>query len=187
MCVEISNHAAQRYAERIADRESLSDINIYVQRNMEKIEEDINKMLTHSTFIYYGKVGGKDKNAVNVYLSGTWVILLDQTKSKVITLYKVDFNVGEEFNKQFIQLVLDRMNRHAQELEERRADISDEKENYLRIIHDNEEQISEYRAMIKRLERLNEDYKEIVTNMDTNCAVVELAIRKDVEDLIRKW
>ena len=95
MSVNVTNHAAMRYAERIADKESLADINTYVARNRDKIENDINTMLDHSDFLYHGRVGTKDNGVVDVYLSGTWILLLDSAKSKVITLYKVDFNVAK--------------------------------------------------------------------------------------------
>ena len=36
MGLVITNHAAMRYAERIADRESLIDINTYVAKNKDK-------------------------------------------------------------------------------------------------------------------------------------------------------
>ncbi len=105
----ITKHAMTRYAERIAGRDELIDINIYIAQNEDKIIDDINKMCEHSELIYTGKVGNRDNNPVNVYLSGTWIILTDLTESKVITLYKVELYVGEEFNKQFIQKNLDKL------------------------------------------------------------------------------
>lgn len=185
--MEISNHAAMRYAERIADRDELIDINIYVQRNLEKIEDDINTMLKHSELIYRGRVGNKDRNSVDVYLSGTWIILIDAQRNKVITIYKVDFKVGEDFNKQYIQRVLDRMEVHKKELKGKQELIAEQRTNYLDIIKDNESQIAEYRATIKKLEKLNADYREIVDKMDSECEFFELAVRHDVEDLMRQY
>lgn len=186
MDVGITNHAASRYAERIADRETLIDINTYVARNKEKIETDIKTMLDHSQHIYNGKVGNKDNNVVDVYLSGTWVFLVDPTKSKVITLYKVDFNVGEDFNKQFVQKILNRIEGHKTELATVQSQIQNEKKSYLDIIKGNNEQILEYRSIIKKLERMNADYQDVVDNMDAQCAAAALQIRKDVEDLVMK-
>lgn len=187
MSVEISNHAAMRYAERIADREELIDINIYVQQHLEKIEDDINTMLKHAEFIYRGKVGNKDRGSVDVYLSGTWVLMIDPSKNKVITLYKVDFNVGEDFNKQYVQRVLERMEIHKQELEDKKNQIATQRNEYLAIVKENETQIAEYKSAIKNLEKLNSDYKEIVDTMDSECSYFELAVRHDVEDLTRRY
>ena len=55
----ISNHAMERYAKRIANRDTTIDINAYVQTNKEKITEDINSMIEFSQHIYTGKVGLK--------------------------------------------------------------------------------------------------------------------------------
>lgn len=184
--IDISNHAALRYAERIADKD-VSDINIYVQRNLEKIEDDINTMIQRGDLIYRGKVGAKDKGSVDVYLCGTWILLIDPARNKVITLYKVDFNVGEDFNKQFIKLILDRMEVHKQELQAKKEQIATQRNDYLAIIKENEEQINEYRSAIRNLEKLNTDYKEIVETMDAECTHLELAVRKDVEDLMRNY
>ena len=186
MGLVITNHAAMRYAERIADRESLIDINTYVAKNKDKIENDLNTMMEHSQFVYNGKVGNKDNTVVNVYLSGTWVLLVDPMKNKLITLYKVDFNVGEDFNKQFISKILERLQEHKKELENKQNQIANERSAYVDIIKDNNAQIIEYKGIIKRLEKVNVNYQEVIDNLDAQCAAAELAIKRDVEDLVMK-
>lgn len=187
MRVEVTNHAATRYAERIAERDNKTDINIYVQQNGDKIADDINKMLEYSTFIYSGKIGNKEKNVVNVYLSGEWVLLLDTPQSKVITLYKIDFGIGDDFNKIFIDRVLERLEQHKVILEEKENEIAEQRSVYLQIIKDNEEQIAEFKASIKKLEKLNEDYRSVIDNINAECASARLAIRNDVETLTRSY
>ena len=171
----ITKHAMTRYAERIAGRDELIDINIYIAQNEDKIIDDINKMCEHSELIYTGKVGNRDNNPVNVYLSGTWIILTDLTESKVITLYKVELYVGEEFNKQFKKI-----------LEAKRAEIAEEKSAYLEIIKSNEDLINEYRGTIKMLERNNTDYKDAIESMDARCSKAELAVKRDIEALVMR-
>ncbi len=187
MCkISITKHAMSRYAERIAGRDELIDVNIYIARNEEKIIEDINKMYEHSEFIYSGRVGNRDNGLVNVYLSGTWVILTDTAKQKVITLYKVDFNVGEEFNKAFISKILERIENDKENLEKCRAKVKDEKIAYQSIIKENENLIAEYKGTIKMLERNNADYQSVIDNIDVQCVAAENAIKRDVEDLVMK-
>ena len=182
----ITKHAMSRYAERIAGRDELIDINIYIAQNEDKIVEDINKMCEHSELIYTGKVGNRDNNPVNVYLSGTWILLTDLTETKVITLYKVEFNVGEDFNKQFIQKILDKLAEDKKVLEEKRAEINTEKSAYEQIIKDNEDMINEYRGTIKMLERNNADYREAIESMNARCVAAELAVKRDIESLVMK-
>lgn len=182
----VTKHAMSRYAERIAGKDELIDINIYIAQNEDKIVEDINKMCEHSELIYTGKVGNRDNNPVNVYLSGTWILLTDLTETKVITLYKVEFNVGEDFNKQFIQKILDKLAEDKKILEEKRAEINTEKSAYEQIIKDNEDMINEYRGTIKMLERNNADYRDAIESMNARCVAAELAVKRDIESLVMK-
>lgn len=114
----ITNHAMKRYAERIQGKETILDVNAFIATNEEMITQNINTMFEHSEFLYSGKIGTKDSTNVNAYLSGTWVLLTDLQNEKVITLYKVDFNVGEDFNKQFVEKIMERISQHKQELEQ---------------------------------------------------------------------
>lgn len=185
----ITQHAMTRYAERIAGRDELIDINIYVAQNEEKITEDINKMCEHSEFIYSGMVGNRrdrSNGAVNVYLSGTWVILTDTSNTRVITLYKVEFNVGEDFNKQFIQRILEKLEEDKKVLNEQKEKIAAEKTAYENIIKDNEDMINEYRGTIKMLEKNNEDYRSVIESMSAGYEAAELAVKRDVESLVVK-
>lgn len=184
--MSITKHAMARYAERIAGRDVLIDINIYIAQNEDKIIEDINKMCQYSEFIYSGKVGNRDNNAVNVYLSGTWVILTDLNDSKVITLYKVEFNVGDDFNKQFIEKIVAKLNADKAILDEQKSKVAEERSAYEGIIKDNESTINEYRGIIKKLERSNEDYKNVIEGIDSECAAAEMAVKKDIECLVMK-
>ena len=181
--IDISQHAAQRYAERIAGRDTKIDINIFVQQNIERIEDNINAMLNNADLIYRGKLG-KRNNTTDVYLSNTWVLLVDPSKSKVVTLYKIDLGVGEEFNRDYAQKSLEKINLHKQELEAAKTDVAEQKETYQKLIAEYEDQISEYRDAIRKLEQLKTDYQDIVKELDTNCIAAELAIKHDVENLV---
>lgn len=183
---KITNHAMERYAKRIAKREEILDVNAYITMNEEKITEDINKMLEYSDHIYTGKVGTKDKNPVNVYLSGTWVILSDITDKVVITVYKIDFNLGEDFNKQFINGILDRMAKNKEALAEVKKRVDEERDSYQNIIDGNNAQINEFKSAIKELEKLNADYQEVINDINSKYRVAEMAIKRDVEDLVMR-
>lgn len=182
----ISNHAMERYAKRIANKDTTIDINTYVQLNKEKITEDINVMLEHSQHIYTGKVGAKDERPVNVYLSGTWVVLTDILDKTVITIYKVNFGLGEDFNKQFVNGILGRMEEHKNELLQAKQKVEEERNTYQTIIDDNNAQINEFKASINEIEKLNSDYQEVINNINVKYKAAELAVKKDVENLIMR-
>lgn len=184
--LSITNHAMERYAKRIANRETTIDVNTYVQTNKEKIMEDINTMIKFANRIYTGKVGQRDDRPVNVYLSGTWVILTDILDKTVITIYKVNFGIGEEFNKNFIDGILKRMEEHKVELAEAQRQTEEEKKSYQDIIDGNNAQINQYKSIINELEKLNNDYQETIKDISTRYKSAELAVRRDVENLIMR-
>lgn len=112
--------------------------------------------------------------------------MTDLTESKVITLYKVELYVGEEFNKQFIQKNLDKLAEDKKILEAKRAEIAEEKSAYQEIIKSNEDLINEYRGTIKMLERNNTDYKDAIESMDARCSKAELTVKRDIEALVMR-
>ena len=96
----ISKHARERYAERIMDREHKADIARYVIENEEKITNDINKMIEYGHVIYQGKQNRDGKtNTITVVLKDCWIILCDAVKGLVVTLYKIDFGLDDDFTK----------------------------------------------------------------------------------------
>lgn len=132
-------------------------------------------------------------NVFNVLLTDSGIVnetlphdVCELFKPKVITLYKVELYVGEEFNKQFIQKNLDKLAEDKKILEAKRAEIAEEKSAYQEIIKSNEDLINEYRGTIKMLERNNADYKDAIESMDARCSKAELAVKRDIEALVMR-
>ena len=92
----ISTHAKQRYAERIMGKEDI-DINRFVTLNEDKIKTDINKLISYGDLIYTGKQN--KGNVVDVYIKDCWVIIADNKAKNVITIFKIDLGLDDEFNK----------------------------------------------------------------------------------------
>ena len=182
----ITSHAIRRYTERIMGKSSELEINKFIATNEEKIKSDIRNMMDHAEFLYYGKVGGKDNTPVNVFLSGTWVLLLDVQKEVVITLYKINFNVGEEFNKEFVGRVKAKIKEDQEKLSHIKEETAKRKTDYESIIAENKQTINEYKSIIKKLEKTNEDYQEIVNEINLEYTMAELDLRHDVETLVLK-
>ena len=180
----VTNHAMKRYAERIQGKDTVLDANTFIATNEEMIIQNINTMFEHSEFLYSGKIGTTNTSNVNAYLSGTWVLLTDQQNEKVITLYKIDFNVGEDFNKQFVEKIKERLLKHRQEFEEEKAEINSQKADYESIVAENQQAIAEYKNAIKQLEQLTEDYQSVMKDLNKRLVKSEIKIKKDVEDLI---
>lgn len=178
----ISKHAMQRYAERIMGKEDDVDVNRFVSLNEEKIQTDINKLINYGELIYTGKQTQKDgkSNTIDVYLKDCWIVLIDNRSKNVITLYKIDLRLDEEFNKVYVSKMLEKLNTYKEVLENTKQQVQVESNTYREMISDAEIQIKEYRTMIKNLEELCVGYKTIIDNNNVKIAQAN----KDVADVV---
>ena len=162
----ISAHAKTRYAERIMGKDDTVEINRFITLNEDKIKTDINKMIEYGELIYRGKSAAKNSkgNMLDVYLQNCWVVLVDKSSGVVVTLYKIDLELGDEFNKTYISKMLEKLNISKAKLEEVKLQVYNETNMYSEMLHDAETQIKEYRSMIKNLEGLCDGYKDIIDN-----------------------
>lgn len=183
--MELTQHIKERYAERMAGRDSAIDINTYIAQNSDKIERDIEKLIEHSEVIFRG-VTTSGKQPVTVRLSGTWVIITDQSDRVVITLYKVDFGLTEDFNKDYVKAWLEKLNQDMKELADRKAQSKEEIEAYRKAIKDNEELMAECEGTIKRLKKDNIHYDEIIKGKAAEYFDIELRIRGDIDALTKR-
>lgn len=163
---KISAHAETRYAERIMDKDNKSDINRFIIENKEKIKTDINKMINFGDLIYFGKQSHKDGkgNIVDVFLKDTWIVIVDSRARNVITLYKIDLGLDDEFNKLYISKMMDKLNQSREMFKSVQLQVQTESNMYKEMIEDSENQIKEYKSMIKNLEELCSGYRAIIDN-----------------------
>ena len=177
----ISAHAKQRYAERIMGKEDV-DVNRFVTLNEDKIKTDINKLIQYGDLIFTGKQTHKDgkSSMVDVYLKDCWIVLADSRIKNVITLYKIDLGLDDDFNKAYISKMMEKLNANKENLESVRKEVQVESDTYRKMIDDAEIQIKEYRGMIKNLEELCAAYKTVIDN--NNVKVIQA--NKDVADVL---
>ena len=180
----VSKHAKERYAERIMERATNNEIQTFVVQNEEKIIGDINKMIQYGELIYTGKQAQKDGRTYNVevYLNGLWVVITDIKSKNVITLYKIDLGVDEEFNQEYVSRMMDKFNAAKENLEYITLEVEKENDSYKTMIEQNVSLINEYRGYIKNLEDLNSGYKTII---DNNTVKIKMADR-EVADVLNK-
>ena len=178
----ISRHAMERYVERIMGKEEMGDINRFIISNEDKIRSNINKLIHYGELIFSGRQYQKDGkgNVVDVYLSNCWVVLLDSRTKNVITLFKVDLGLDEDFNKAYVSRMLDKLNRSKSNLLEIQQTVQTESETYRELIEEAETQIKEFRSMIKNLEELCTGYRLII---DNNCVKITQATQEVTEVL----
>jgi len=179
----ISKHARERYAERIMDREHKADVARYVIENEEKITEDVNQMIEYGQVIYQGKQNRDGKSVmITVVLKDCWIILCDATKNLVVTLFKIDFGLDDEFTKLYISKMMDKLNAAKEKLSNEVVKIRQETQNYAILIENNKYLINNYKAKINALNDLNNAYQEVINNNSTLISVAE----EEVADIINK-
>ena len=185
--MELTRHSKERYAERIMGKDSAVDINSYIVANEEKIRTDIENMVTYGTMIFKGKpLDYNEKQPVRVYLSGTWIVILDDRRDRVITLYKIDLGLGEEFNKDYVSKLLDKLSAANEKLETAKQETTSSQEEYKKLINDNNVLINEYKNYIKNLQDLNESYTSVIESMTKDISNAELEVRECIGTVLGK-
>lgn len=180
---EISKHAKERYAERIMDKSSVFDVSKFILENDEKIKTDINKMIEYGTQIYSGKQKRENRTSVvSVYVKDLWIVLCDKDKNLVITLYKVDLGLDEEFNKIYVEKMLAQLSDVKLNLDQIILETEKQNSQYLLMIEENTETINEYKTFIKNLEKLNDGYQSVINNNYAS----KLIAQKEVTDVLNK-
>lgn len=186
----ISKHAMERYAERIMGKDGTWDINRFITSSEEKIITDINKLIQFGELIYSGKQSKKDGKAsnaiINVYLKDCWVILVNSNTKNVITLYKIDLGLDEEFNKSYVNAMVEKLNAKKEFLKSVTEEVEEEIVVYKDLIEDAEIQIKNYKAMIKNLEELCGAYKTVIENNNVKTAQANQGVVEVLNTLIGK-
>lgn len=185
---KISNHAKQRYAERIMGKDDAGDINRFIIGNEEKIKTDIHKLIYYGQSIYSGKQSQKDGKGkvLDVYLKDCWVVLVDNSNNVVVTLYKIDLGLDDEFNKAYISKMIEKLNKHKESLENTRSQVQGESNMYREMINNAETQIKEYKSAIKNLEELCSAYQTIINNNDVKMLQANREVAEVVNTLVGK-
>lgn len=185
---KISNHVKTRYAERIMGKDNKNDVNRFIAENDLKIKQDIHKMIKYGELIYQGKQSQKDGkgNVLSVYLNDCWVVLVDSKSNVIVTLYKIDLGLGDEFNKTYISKMMDKLNESKRELENVQIEVLKESNTYKEMIDDTEAQINEYKAMIKNLENLRDSYKTVIENNNVKISQANREVADCVNTLVGK-
>ena len=176
--LKVSNHAKERYSERIMDKDNKADMLVFIQKNEQKIKEDIFKMITYGELLYSGKpTVDYNKQPVDIFLKDTWVVIVDIAKQNVITLYSIDLGLGDEFNKQYIEKLLEKLKQAKERHEEALIGINTQIDTYNTIIKENVDQINEWRRIIKSLENQNQGYLEVIDNLRVENTAAERGVR----------
>lgn len=181
MQLKLTQHAKERYARRIMNREEKLDIAVFVAQHEDKIFNDISKMVEYGEQIYEGpSISEYNREPVTVILNGSWILILDKKTSKVVTLYKIDLGLGKEFNDSYISKLKEKLENSKKQFEETSRELDETITVYKDCLAQNEAVIDDYRRIINELEAQNKNYKEIIDYEETNKYVAGQEIRETV-------
>ena len=90
--MNISNHAKERYIERIKGIRSKAEIKQYLAQNEDRVEEHILKLYEYSELIFTGQVGG-DKTTRDFHLNGDVCLVVGN--NCINTIYFINFAFPE--------------------------------------------------------------------------------------------
>ena len=182
----ISKHARERYAERIMDKDG-TDVVTFAIKNEKKILDDINKMVEYGELLYTQESFVKGtKSTADIFLNGTWAIIVDSKTKVCITLYKIELGVGEEFNKEYISKKKEVLLEAKKKCESAKEEVTKEVEYYNQQIEDNERLITDYKDSIKKLTTLNDNYRSVLRDIKLKESLAEKEINSILESLIGK-
>ncbi len=113
--IEFTEHVLERYVERTMNK-SGNEIKQFLAQNEEQVKEQLLKLYQYSEPFWFGKI--KDHNSAYFRINKNgWVLIIDKNTTKLITIYKVDLGLGEEFNKQYISEMKKFVENASQEIE----------------------------------------------------------------------
>lgn len=160
--IEFTEHVLERYVERTMNKTG-NEIKQFLAQNEEQVKQQILKLYQYSEPFWYGKNKEHNYSYFRINKNG-WLIVIDKNKTKLITLYKIDLGLGENFNKQYISEMMQFVEKENTEIENAKSKYNDE------VIENNN--------VINELKQQN---KLLQSQIDNNQATIKiLESQKDV-------
>ena len=181
----VSHHAQERYAERIMDKDNKADVFVFINQHSQKIIEDVNKMVQFGEKIYEGRAlnGDYNKGIVQIYIKDLWIVIVDPNKKNVITLFVIDLGLGDEYNRDYVGKLMDKLTLAKEDYKEQLETINTHNKELREIIESNTAEANEYKRLAKSLIDQNEAYETLIKENETNKQIAETEVRKIIGTL----
>jgi cell division protein FtsB len=138
----------------------------------EKLDSSINEEFSHSTFLTYDTFGKYDETNFFINNDTMTIYVSDKEKSTILSCYKVDFDLSEDGNREFLNLLYKEL-----ELSQRKVDINNdellERENQINF------SLQSYEREMKELESRIKIIKDSIQNFNDRLGL----IKKEKESL----
>lgn len=177
----ITNHAMERYAERIAGKTEITNMRIYITDHKDDICDRIHKLINYGELIYEGKI--KDYPVSKVFYKDRWVVIVDPKNNNVVTLYKVDL-ADDEVSDLFTYKILEKIKAEQQSLITIEEEVNAANQEYRECISRNNSEIAYFKKMIKTYEEQNDGYNLLIRSSNAKIDEKNKNITNLVETLI---
>lgn len=175
---KLTEHVKERYVERIMGRTDKTEVRTFITQHEDKIRDDIEKMIEYGEVIYDGpQVRTKNPQPTTYILRDNWLVVINSQNNNVVTLYKIDLGIDDEFNKLYISSIKEKLQKAKVKVAEEVEILKGIEESYNQAIQDNEAMIQEYKTKIKSLEVQNESLRTLLQEEKTNISIAEEEIR----------
>ena len=171
----ITTHCYQRYHERV--RQSDEPL---LDSFKSKYAEEIEKLFLSCEKIYSGIIGHSTK-PVDVYVNKFGWVFIVGTDNTLITLYKIDLGLGDDFNKEFVKLSLEKIDAQKTEIDELETETKNQKTELNEKISANENKIKELNNLIADLKNENDTYKSLIRVLDNKLYRSKCELRNTIE------
>ena len=179
----VTNHAMERYAERIMKRDNATDVRIFINDHRNDIIDRIHKMINFGELIYEGELGKYRNN--QFFYKDRWVVVVDPKQKNVVTLYRIDLG-DDEVSELFANKTLQRINDCKAEINNVKNEVLDNINAYRNDIDLCKSKIEEYKNVIKGLEDKISGLNNLIKSENLQVEEKTIKLKDNVEMLIAR-
>lgn len=179
----VTNHAMERYAERIMKRDNATDVRIFINDHRNDIIDRIHKMINFGELIYEGELGKYRNN--QFFYKDRWIVVVDPKQKNVVTLYRIDLG-DDEVSELFANKTLQRINDCKAEINNVKNEVLDNINAYRNDIDLCKSKIEEYKNVIKGLEDKISGLNSLIKSENLQVEEKTIKLKDNVEMLIAR-
>ncbi len=180
--MQISKHAIERYVERTMSK-SGTDLKVYIAQNADRINEQIQKLFDSAFILYEGRL--KDHGYAQSLLNKNgWVLVYDVKNDTIITIYKVDCGLDDDFNQMYVDKYRNKIIAMLEELNDKNKSWQKDQEEINKKILNNEQTISQLEQQINLLKKENTINKDYIQLERDKINLFEKDIKSEIEKFI---
>lgn len=159
--INISNHAYERFVERIVGIADPTDRRQYINSNKEMLTDRIFKMWDYAKYIWSGQL--HDNTTKRFWIRDNIVMVTDTGTTALVTLYRIDYGYKDDLNRQIAESILNDIETQRKELMFVEEDIRDTAERLELNLQEVQTKIKAHEDSIAALKQQSTAIKEQIT------------------------